>query len=114
MNEKFIADRITQLRMERELSESKMAYDLGHGRSYINNITRGGNLLSMSAFLELCDYLGVSPAEFFMPALEKMSERTIHKYLKLNDKNRKVINETIDAYLAKQALEEQGNPPDKK
>lgn len=113
MNEKFIADRITQLRMERDLSESKMAYDLGHGRSYINNITRGTNLLSMSSFLELCEYFNVTPAEFFMPALEKMSEKNIHRYLKLNDKHRKEVNDIIEAFLAKQTLEEQGKAPDK-
>ena len=107
MNEKFIADRITQLRMERDLSESKMAYDLGHGRSYINNITRGFNLLSMSSFLEMCEYFNVTPAEFFLPALEKMNAKTIHKYLKLDDKNRKLINEIMDAFLAEQTLEEQ-------
>lgn len=113
MNEKFIADRITQLRMEHDLSESKMAYDLGHGRSYINNITRGTNLLSMSSFLELCEYFNVTPAEFFMPALEKMGEKNIHRYLKLNDKHRKEVNDVIEAFLAKQTLEEQGKAPDK-
>ena len=93
MNEKFIVDRITQLRMEKGVSEYQLSYDLGRSRSYFNNISRGENLLSMSAFLELCDYF---------------------KYLKLNDKNRKAVNEVIDAYLAKQALEEQKKAPKNK
>lgn len=113
MNEKFIVDRITQLRMEKGVSEYQLSYDLGRSRSYFNNISRGENLLSMSAFLELCDYFKISPAEFFLPVLEKLDEKTIHKYLKLNDKNRKAVNEVIDAYLAKQALEEQKKAPEK-
>ena len=106
MNEKFIADRITQLRMKKGISEHQMGYDLGHSKSYFNNISRGRNLLSMSAFVELCDYFEITPAEFFMPILENFSEKTLHKYLKLNEENRRIINETIDAYLAKQTLEE--------
>ena len=113
MNEKFIVDRITQLRMDKGISEYQMGYDLGRSKSYFNNISRGENLLSMSAFLELCDYFKITPAEFFMPVLEKVSEKTLHKYLRLSDKNRRMINETIDAFLAKQTLEEQGKAPDK-
>ena len=113
MNEKFIVDRITQLRMAMDISEYQLSHDLGRSRSYFNNISRGENLLSMSAFLELCDYFKISPAEFFLPALEKLSEKNIHKYLKLSDKHREEVNDVIEAFLAKQVLEEQGEAPDK-
>ena len=113
MNEKFIVDRITQLRMAKEVSERQMSYDLGRSRSYFNNISRGENLMSLTAFLELCDYFNITPAEFFLPAIEKMSEKTIHKYLKLNDNNRREVNDVIEAFLAKQVLEEQGKAPEK-
>jgi len=35
MDTKFIRDRITQLRIQKGVSEYKMSYDLGHSRSYI-------------------------------------------------------------------------------
>ena len=65
MNEKFIRDRITQLRIRKEISEYKMSLDLGHSKSYIQSIANGRALPSMSEFLYICDYLGVTPQEFF-------------------------------------------------
>ena len=37
--EQFVRNRITQLRLQKDVSEYQMSYDLGHSRSYINNIT---------------------------------------------------------------------------
>ena len=36
MDTKFIRDRITQLRIQKGVSEYKMSYDLGHSRSYMH------------------------------------------------------------------------------
>ena len=65
MNEKFIPQRITQLRLKKNVSEYQMSYDLGHSRGYIYNISSGKALPPMKEFLAICDYLGVSPSEFF-------------------------------------------------
>ncbi len=46
MDTKFIRDRITQLRMQKGVSEYKMSYDLGHSRSYIYNISSGKSFAS--------------------------------------------------------------------
>ena len=35
MDENFIRERITQLRLKKNVSEYKMSYDLGHSKSYI-------------------------------------------------------------------------------
>ena len=42
-----------------------MSLDLGHSKSYIQSISSGKALPSMSEFLYICDYLGVTPKEFF-------------------------------------------------
>ena len=42
-----------------------MSYDLGHSRGYINNISSGKTLPSMTEFLAICDYFGITPVEFF-------------------------------------------------
>jgi transcriptional regulator with XRE-family HTH domain len=47
-----------------------MSYDLGHNRSYINNISSGKSMPSMVEFLAICDYLGVTPKDFFDDKLE--------------------------------------------
>ena len=68
MDEKFIRDRITELRLQKDVPERKMSVDLGHSTSYI---AAGRALPSMPEFLYICDYLGVTPMEFF-----NESERT--------------------------------------
>lgn len=65
MEESFIRQRITQLRIQKNVSEYKMSMDLGHSKGYIQSITSGRALPSMSEFLTICDYLGITPLEFF-------------------------------------------------
>ena len=42
---------------------------LGQSAGYINNIENGVNLPSMSTFFYICEYLGVTPEEFFAAEL---------------------------------------------
>lgn len=65
MNEKFIRDRISILRTKKGISEYKMSLDLGHSKSYMQSISAGRALPSLSEFLYICEYLGVTPKEFF-------------------------------------------------
>lgn len=65
MDIEFVRDRITQLRIQKGVSEYKMSYDLGHSRGYINNISSGKTLPSMTEFLAICDYFGITPVDFF-------------------------------------------------
>lgn len=65
MDEKFIRERITALRIKKGVSEYKMSLDLGHSKSYIQSISSGKALPSLSEMLYVCDYLGVTPSEFF-------------------------------------------------
>ena len=65
MDENFIRNRLTQLRMQKEVSKYKMSLDLGHSKSYIQSIVSGRAMPSMSEFLYICEYLGVTPREFF-------------------------------------------------
>ena len=61
----YIRQRITQLRLKKGVSEYKMSYDLGHSRSYIYNVSSGRSLPPMDEFLEICDYFGITPSQFF-------------------------------------------------
>lgn len=65
MDEAFIRQRITQLRIQKNVSEYKMSMDLGHSKGYIQSISSGRALPSMSEFLIICDYFGITPLEFF-------------------------------------------------
>lgn len=48
--EEFVRNRITQLRLDKGVSEYQMSYDLGHSRGYIYNISSGKSLPSMTEF----------------------------------------------------------------
>lgn len=63
--DKFVADRITELRLKKNVSEYQMSLDLGRNKTYIQSITSGRNLPKMQQFFEICDYLEITPAEFF-------------------------------------------------
>lgn len=65
MNENFIRERISYLRTQKNISEYKMSLDLGHSKSYIQSISSGKALPSMSEFLYICDYFGITPKDFF-------------------------------------------------
>lgn len=65
MDSVFVRERITALRMQKGVSEYQMSYDLGHSRGYINNISSGKSLPSLAELFAICDYLNITPQEFF-------------------------------------------------
>ncbi|MBQ2896379.1 MAG: helix-turn-helix transcriptional regulator [Oscillospiraceae bacterium] len=65
MYEQFVRERITQLRLQKGVSEYRMSYDLGHSRGYINNISSGKTLPSMTEFFAICEYFDITPIDFF-------------------------------------------------
>ena len=65
MTEKYVRDRITQLRMKKGVSEYQMSYDLGHSRGYIYNISSGKVLPPLKELFSICDYFGITPQQFF-------------------------------------------------
>ena len=65
MNENFVRERITQLRLQKGVSEYQMSYDLGHSRGYIYNISSGKALPPLKEFFAICDYLEITPQQFF-------------------------------------------------
>lgn len=65
MDEKYIGSRITALRLKKDISEYRMSLELGQSKSYIQSITSGKALPSTKQLLNICDYFGITPAEFF-------------------------------------------------
>lgn len=65
MDEKFVRERITQLRLRKGVSEYRMSYDLGHSRGYVHNISSGKALPPMKEFFAICDYFELTPQQFF-------------------------------------------------
>lgn len=57
--------RLVDLRIAKGVSARDMSLTIGQSAGYINNIENGVNYPSMTAFFYICDYLGISPKEFF-------------------------------------------------
>ena len=62
--EEFI-QRLVELRMKKGVSARDMSLSLGQSSGYINNIETGVNLPSMTVFFYICEYLQITPADFF-------------------------------------------------
>jgi len=65
MDEKFIAKRITELRLRKNVSEYRMSLELGQSKSYVQGITSGKAYPSIKQLFNICDYFGITLAEFF-------------------------------------------------
>lgn len=65
--EDFIRSRITELRMNKGVSEHKMSLDLDKSGSYIRGITNGTALPSLKELFNIITYFEMTPDEFFAP-----------------------------------------------
>lgn len=65
MTEKEFSLRLAQLRSEKGVSARDMSLSIGQNASYINNIENGKALPSMTGFFYICEYLNITPGEFF-------------------------------------------------
>ena len=64
------SDRLCKLRTQKKVSARDMSLSLGQSPGYINRIENRKALPSMSSFFAICEFLGVTPAEFFNDALD--------------------------------------------
>lgn len=64
-SKEFVRNRITQLRLGKNVSEQQMSYALGQNKGYIFSISSGKAMPSMAGFFNICDYFDITPSEFF-------------------------------------------------
>lgn len=103
MEIEFVRERITQLRLQKGVSEYKMSYDLGHSRGYINNISSGKTLPSMTEFFAICDYFDITPIEFFdeKERNPKLSQAVVETIAQLEEDDLKLTLANIQRLLRK-------------
>lgn len=65
IDENYIANRIAALRSLMNVSARDMSLSLGQSPNYINHIENHKAQPSMQMFLYICEYLKVTPKEFF-------------------------------------------------
>ena len=66
-----------------------MSLDLGHSKSYIQSISSGRAMPSMGEFLYICEYLGITPQQFFSEDIENpiLLDKAIGAIKRLDEKD---------------------------
>ena len=65
MYEKLFSKRLAELRIQKGVSARDMSLSLGQNPGYINNIESGKSMPSLSGLFYICEYLGITPKDFF-------------------------------------------------
>lgn len=96
--ETYVRERITDLRVRKNVSEHRMSLELGKSGSYIRGITSGAALPSLRELFNIIDYFDMSPSEFFSGLDDPSSVRTLlrERLLELEDEELKKVSTFID------------------
>lgn len=101
MFEEEFSIRLAKLRTKKGVSAREMSLSIGQNAGYINNIETGKALPSMSGFFFICEYLNITPQEFFdteSQQPEKLS-KLIEDLKKLNDRQLTNISEIVESIV---------------
>ena len=92
MDEKDIALRIAVLRTKKNVSAREMSLSIGQNANYVNNIENGNAIPSLMGLFYICEYLGVTPSEFF-----DIDSKNPAKLNKIIEHLKKLDDEQLDA-----------------
>ena len=103
INEDNFAERLTQLREDKQVSAREMSLALGQNCSYINRIENKKAFPSMQCFFYICEYLQITPQEFFDD--KSQSPHTLNKLMdslkSLSPKQLDLINNIVNEFQKK-------------
>lgn len=93
--------RIAELRENCGVSAREMSLSLGQNPCYINNIENGRGNPSLTSFFSICDYLNVTPAEFFETESRNPVQlnELIKKLKRLNVKQLETLSAFVEQML---------------
>lgn len=101
MDESFIGERITELRLRKGISEYKLSYDLGHNKNYIRAITSGRSLPSVRGLFSIFEYFDMTPVEFFDPKYPPLIQKAVDYMKDLDDEDMLALLNIIQLYCQK-------------
>lgn len=94
MYEKFFIERLVSLRQQKNVSAREMSLALGQNESYINRIENGKAFPSMQVFFYICEYLNITPQEFW-----DIDNNAPKKIAEISDTLKKFNPEQLDAFM---------------
>lgn len=97
MDEKDFSLRLAQLREKKGVSARDMSLSIGQNPGYINNIESGKSMPSLSGIFYICEYLGISPSDFFDMDNQNPTKllEVINDLKRLNDKQLAAVSMII-------------------
>ena len=103
MDEKDFAIRLARLREKKVVSARDMSLSIGQNPGYINNIETGKSKPSLEGIFFICEYLGVTPSEFFDMDSSNPSklDAIVKDMKKLNDKQLDTIATLVKDLIKK-------------
>ena len=93
IDEKDFAIRLARLREKKGVSARDMSLSIGQNPGYINNIETGKSKPSLEGLFYICEYLGITPRDFFDDDIHDPSRfgELIGDMKKLNDRQLELI-----------------------
>lgn len=103
MYEELFPVRLAKLREQKGVSARDMSLSIGQNAGYINNIENGKALPSMAGFFFICEYLHISPQEFFDFDSEQpeVLDAVVKNLKKLNKHQLQNISEIVEDLISK-------------
>lgn len=103
MDKKMFSNRLSGLRDQKGSSARTMSLDLGQNPGYIKDIESGKSYPKMESFFYICEYLNVTPKEFFDTdnAAPEHLNKLIENLKKLDRKQLDTISQMVNALLEK-------------
>ncbi|MDY5231729.1 MAG: helix-turn-helix transcriptional regulator [Eubacteriales bacterium] len=92
MDEKDFSMRLATLRTKKNVSAREMSLSIGQNQGYINHIESGQGTPSLSGVFYICEYLGITPSQFF-----DFDIKNPEKLNKINEYLKKLNDEQLDA-----------------
>lgn len=95
---KDFAKRLNELRQNKHISARDMSISLGQSHNFIHNIESHKNFPTMLNFYYICDFLKVTPRDFFDYEQKNIVSQDLLNDMSKLDKNQlKLIHQTIKA-----------------
>lgn len=95
MNAELFRRRLAELIAQKGVSEVQMSRDLGRSKGYVQSLTSGRAMPTMKVFFQICDYLRLSPAQFFDVPEEGEQAEIIRRFLATDRATLRAIDELI-------------------
>lgn len=101
MYTEYFSQRLAQLRIQKGISARDMSLSIGQNPGYINAIENGKALPTMTNFFYICDFLEISPCDFFNVAATnpKKINDLIFQIQKLNTKDLDLISSLVERLI---------------